>query len=713
MSGHTPTAEQAAVVDAFEFGADLVVQARAGSGKTSTLKMLAASTTERGVYLAYNKAIAGDAARSFPAQVVCKTAHALAFAAVGRRYGDRIQGPRLPARETARILKIKEPLRYANDRVPLHPNQLGRLSMETVKRFCYSADDEIGAHHVPRVPGIDAPAARAMLRDALLPIARRAWEDLQQIEGRLKFDHDVYLKLWCLSRPQLGADYVLLDEAQDANPAVAALVTGQQSQRILVGDACQSIYGWRGAIDAMSTFDGQQLTLSQSFRFGPQIAYEANKWLTLLGAQPLVTGLASVPSAVGWVEAPDAILCRSNAGAVARAIAAMDKGRSAALVGGAADFKRMAEAALTLKQGLGCDHPELFAFRSWLEVQEYVDQDSSGSDLRVFVDLIDKYGASEVMQVCERLVDEDQADVVISTAHKSKGREWASVTIADDFREPPDDDDGMPGEVAREDAMLAYVAVTRARLQLDPVGLAWVDRHVRWLTEHQPAERRYAGEREQEYASRITTPASGAELLADGLRMLDAAAAVMGIVGPAPTTYEPPADLDDDPRLWTGEPMAVPDTADYQPGDTVLYAGAPCEVVSFEPSNVIPGWLYRVEDAAGLRSWVHGNKLTPLVAPDPEADPEPASAPPVRRCDCGLGEPDAPCGCGSLGVPETEPEPVLEYAGYIVGDGNHDPSGRLLSPDCYQCRLPYQDCTCIMADRRPVEEMAHARATAA
>jgi superfamily I DNA/RNA helicase len=61
----------------------------------------------------------------------------------------------------------------------------------------------------------------------------------------------------------------------------------------------------------------------------------------------------------------------------------------------------------------------------------------------------------------------------ISTAHKAKGREWDSVQIAGDFPEPSGRDD-----IPRADAMLAYVAVTRARKHLDPAGLAWIDRFI-------------------------------------------------------------------------------------------------------------------------------------------------------------------------------------------------------------------------------------------
>ena len=155
-------------------------------------------------------------------------------------------------------------------------------------------------------------------------------------------------------------------------------------------------------------------------------------------------------------------------------MAAAEQGQRAALVGGGGDIRWLAEAATTLRAGLGTDHPELFAFRSWGEVQGYVAQDASGSDLKTFVQLIDGYGPDVVIDTMDRLVPEQAAQVVVSTAHKAKGREWPSVRIADDFHQPKGEDTPIP----QAEAMLAYVAVTRARLALDPDGLAWVDR---WL----------------------------------------------------------------------------------------------------------------------------------------------------------------------------------------------------------------------------------------
>jgi len=408
--------------------------------------------------------------------VVCKTAHAFAFGSVGKFYKHRLDAPRLPARVTAQLLGINEPLKLGDDVPWLAPQQTARIVMATVERFCQSADTFITRRHIPKIRGFEADAARTALADAIGPYARHAWEDITRIEGKLRFTHDCYLKLWQLTDPDLRADYVLLDEAQDANPAVAAVVDGQHTaQRILVGDRCQAIYGWRGAVDAMQKFTGESRYLSQSFRFGQAIADEANKWLRVLDAQLRLTGFDQIDSRVELLTNADAILCRSNGGAINHVINAIAAGRRVALVGGGDDIRRYAEAAQQLLRHEPCSHPELVAFSSWHEVHDYVEQDSGGSDLKVIVDLIDKHGPEALIRLSGQLVAEDRADVVISTAHKAKGREWPTVRISDDFREPkPHPITGL-ASIPPEDAMLAYVAVTRAQHVLDREGLAWVD----------------------------------------------------------------------------------------------------------------------------------------------------------------------------------------------------------------------------------------------
>jgi hypothetical protein len=484
LTGKTPTGEQQVIVDAFAAGQNLTIEAGAGSGKTSTLKMLAAvSPGKRGTYIAFNRAIADDARRGFSPWVNCATAHSLAY----QRHRPHLRRP--PQRAPRARPRNRAAPAHHQDRQNPHltgsspPRSRPGSSPTPSLASATATAPAIEPWHVPRVAGLDDHATVTMLRQTLLPLARRMWDDLTNPDGQLRFAHDHYLKMWQLSGPVLPADYVLLDEAQDANPVIAAIVEAQgHAQRILVGDRAQAIYGWRGARDAMANFAAdQRLALSQSFRFGQTIADEANKWLTVLDTDLRLTGYDQVTSTIGVLDDPAAILCRSNSETVRQVMNALAAGKRAALVGGGQQIRKLAEAAITLKAGGGCSHPELWAFKTWGELQEYVEQDSEGSDLKAFVKLVDEHGPDVIIDVIENLVIEQNADVTVSTAHKAKGREWTTVKIATDFPPPAKqadaDADGEDQGVPPEDAMLAYVAVTRAREHLDRTGLAWIDKY--------------------------------------------------------------------------------------------------------------------------------------------------------------------------------------------------------------------------------------------
>jgi hypothetical protein len=485
-----PTAEQQQIVGAAGARRNVVVTAGAGAGKTSTMQLIAeALSSTKITYIAYNRAAADDARARMPRNVRSSTAHGLAYRAMvlgpdKDRWNARLNAPKVGGEEVARQLGIRGRTDLgAGDTVPpLAPKQLARIVTGTVERFCHSADRRITWRHVPIPENLQGvkPAMSVLWR--IVPtLAQQAWDtDLTSPYGRLPYGPDHYLKRWHLSDPEIPTPVVILDEAQDANPVMASIVWRQLQagrQVILVGDSNQAIYGWRGAVDAMAKFAEMpgfvQLELTQSFRFGPLIADQANRWLRLLSSPLRVSGFDQVASVVGPVTETDAVLCRSNAGALEVALQLMADGKQVALVGGAGQIKALALAALDLQAGRGTDHPDLFAFATWQQVQEYADQEE-GWELSRFVRLVDQHGAQALVDLAGRLVPEDQADTVVSTAHKAKGREWPVVQIHDDFREPrPDEDveDLDPAEL-----MLAYVAVTRAREVLDPAGLAWISR---------------------------------------------------------------------------------------------------------------------------------------------------------------------------------------------------------------------------------------------
>lgn len=481
-----PTEEQDAALEAFTRGDHLVIQAGAGTGKTSTLAFLAEQmSARRGRYLAFNRAIALDAASRFPDMVQCKTAHSLAYAALGHRYRERLGSPRRPGWRVGADLGLNTPARlHGRD---LLPATLSNTVLRTVTRYCQSADAELAPHHVPALRGIDDGDAKGELADLLLPYAAKAWDDLQNpAGGAVRFEHDHYLKMWALSEPVLPGDFLLLDEAQDTNPVLEQIVLAQSghTQIVMVGDSAQAIYGWRGARDVMTGFIGHHLTLTRSFRFGPALAAEANRWLTLADAPIHLTGSTDLATTIGPHRGhADAILCRTNIGAVTEILALQNAGLPTALAGGGDALRTLAQAARDLIQGRRTHHPELVLFTTWNELRDYAELDPAGADLQPFANLIGDHGPDAILNAVDRLVPEPHAEVTVSTAHKAKGREWPHVRISPDFTPPPDAGDidaigrPIPGPINPVEARLAYVAVTRARHHLDPAGLAWIAEH--------------------------------------------------------------------------------------------------------------------------------------------------------------------------------------------------------------------------------------------
>src|SRR5439155_25980607 len=92
------------------------------------------------------------------------------------------------------------------------PEAVARLVMATVEQFRNSADDTIGAQHLPT--GV---AENRALAGVVLEHANRAWADILSPAGRLVFTHDDYLKIWALTKQRLNADVIFSDEAQDIN----------------------------------------------------------------------------------------------------------------------------------------------------------------------------------------------------------------------------------------------------------------------------------------------------------------------------------------------------------------------------------------------------------------------------------------------------------------------------------------------------------------
>lgn len=472
---HKPTAEQDRANELFPLGGSLRINAYAGAGKTSTLQMLAHSTNRRGQYIAFNRSIVGDAKDKFPKTIECSTTHGLAYRSTPdalRRSSDKMTG-RTSAQQLAEILGLKKTWRVDQDHT-LQPRSQAYLILETIKRYAQSGDDEIVDKHVPRHGSLRT--ANEQVLAEVTDFARRGaahvWARMRSPEDELPLGHDGYLKLWALSRPQIAADFILLDEAQDTNPVVLEVLREQKAQLVYVGDRYQQIYEWRGAINAMEAIETEHsVGLTQSFRFGPQIAAAASVVLQRLGERSALVGNPALSSRVGPCI-PDTILARTNANVMTALVDALNDGRSPHLVGGTGELMEMLRGVQDLKQGTPSTVPEFFGFQNWNEVEEF-SKTQEGEHLTTFVNLVDSRGERQLMWALGRSVEEKDANIILSTAHKSKGREWDNVRLMDDFvkSRPEKSDDPLERERRDKDSAaelrLFYVAMTRARKAID------------------------------------------------------------------------------------------------------------------------------------------------------------------------------------------------------------------------------------------------------
>lgn len=464
MPQHPPTPEQTHAIDLFLTGDSLKINAFAGTGKTTTLEYLAQRTSKRGVYLAFNKSIADDASKRFPPNVQCRTTHSLAYRSTPsefKRQKSKMSDDLNP-NAVAVYLNLNDLI--IGSSFSLSSRSRGALIRQTLRQFQHSDATQISSKHVPGwgKMAVLPQFERQELVDDTVRMTRMLWERMLDPADSAPLGHDGYFKRWSLSEPEIPADFILLDEAQDTNPAMLAALKIQSAQAIYVGDRFQQIYEWRGAVNAMDKVSTKhECFLTQSFRFGDAIAGAATRLLRELGERQQICGNPAIKSELGCAS-PNAILCRTNAGVVDHIIQVFGAGLVPHVVGGTVDVLRLLDGVRMLMKGQPTDVPEFFGFQDWQEVVQF-SQTEEGQHLLTFVNLVQRHGETGLRSYLSRTCQhEDQADVVVSTAHKAKGREWDNVLVVDDFIVIKKAEDGR--EVVDESELrLLYVALTRAR----------------------------------------------------------------------------------------------------------------------------------------------------------------------------------------------------------------------------------------------------------
>ncbi|WP_273208906.1 UvrD-helicase domain-containing protein [Marinobacter subterrani] len=482
------TSEQRSIIGASRHNmGTLTINAFAGTGKTMTLTGIALADKAPGVYIVYNQQMKREAQRRFPEHIIPLTGHALAFRSViANSYGYEQKfkaardGKQIPLSRVSRFIDGDQVLL-----LPLTNQQMASLVLETVKQFQYSADPTLESAHVPieQVPAKlrahSDEATLAGLRESVTHCARKLWSAMANENDDTPILHDTYLKLLQLREPDVGAPRWLCDEFQDANPVLDALIRQQSGQKIYVGDPYQAIYGWRKAVNALEEINSQpgvqKFTLSHSFRFGGKVAGLANRILRSLGETTPLVG-AGQPLVRATPQKPLTVIARNNLTLLDEVLTASEDNRPFCLLGNAGEMASMVRSAYALFCGANehIKHSHLKGYGNWDELKETA-RLADDEVLNRLVTVIERFKGHALHLADHILANKDnrehEVNLVLTTAHRAKGREWAQVKLHDDL--------ALPAQVIkklqlgqaltdrqRESVNLLYVALTRTQTSL-------------------------------------------------------------------------------------------------------------------------------------------------------------------------------------------------------------------------------------------------------
>ncbi|NDL01318.1 3'-5' exonuclease [Photorhabdus bodei] len=445
-------------------GSMVCVQAYAGSGKTYTLKSYAEAHPEmRILYLVFNKSIREEAQKKFPKNVDCKTSHALA-AARFKHYSYKS--------------KINIAVKEYKDLMGEEDWRVVKLAINGLTHFMNSADYEITIAHVLKDIG-DPDKIPSSRIDAALRAARQVWKQQIDPKSDVPCTSNTLLKLFQMSNPSLDQVYdtILFDEAQDANPVTLNIVLNNKCSKIFGGDVHQAINRWRGAENALGIVEEKGATvmrLTKSFRFRPMVAALANIVLSMKGEIHPLVGLGPLDEVAQPEEIAQngfhAVISRTYMGVIQSAYEAIIRGKRVMWNGGIGKYnldELLDLHAMKTSNYQAIKNPRVLSdYGNWVNYQEIAETTKDINMIRA-IRLIESYvdipGMVDTMRANEALT-EKEADLIVTTAHTSKGMEWNNVIMNNDY---PSILEALimkkPKQAIIDEMNLLYVAITRTQ----------------------------------------------------------------------------------------------------------------------------------------------------------------------------------------------------------------------------------------------------------
>lgn len=484
----------------------IVLNAVAGSGKTSTL--IASLDVMKGstVLLAFNKKIVVEleakVSKLAPAvrlNTTIGTAHSLAFRAwKASGAKSRVEGGKINflLKDFTKGKDSQHPLvkgRFLIRQLVSYAKSSG-IGLSSDYEFFPSVTDNfawqalIDHHNMETELDSAGLSAQECILTAQL-IMKQSLERLSIID----FDDMIYLPLLHNCKFQQHQN-VLIDEAQDINATrreLAFRMLKPGGRLIAVGDPHQAIYGFTGA-DAASLQNIQrrakaiEMPLSVCWRCDQQIIQHAQQWVPHIESHDKegkgdVSTLPFDKDFLDKLRDGDAVLCRLNKPNVSVAIGLLRRGRTARIEGRDLGAKLMSHARKAAPDSPSLDQL-LLALESYrahqVDLLIRADKELSAAmledELEALIVLIDrcleqgKKSFSDLDWLQQELFQDDahkQRCILLSSIHKAKGLEWPRVYLLGRQDYMPFFKAEMDWELEQENNLI-YVAVTRAEHEL-------------------------------------------------------------------------------------------------------------------------------------------------------------------------------------------------------------------------------------------------------
>jgi len=424
--GYYLTKEQENIINSKED--KIKISALAGSAKSSTLYYYAKERPfNKILYLVYNKAMKDEAEKSFGKlrHVDVKTLHGLAFGYVGKFYRDKLTFNY----GVVDIIKDLN-LNWNNDmELAVKINEMLKQYMlsdvETFNDLELYVDDD--------------------MRGQIISLSEKLWSLMKSYKSKIKITHDFYLKLFQLEKKDLGHKYdiILLDEAQDSSNMMFDIITNSNVKGVVVvGDAFQSLYSWRNAVNIMPMFNAKEYFLTTSFRVSQNIAHIANLIVSDISDNNIqMKGFNTKQIIVDKIDKskPYVCLCRTNAYIFSEVAEALSFNRNKKLFfeGGyqSYNFNNLVD-CYYFSMGKSTKNKTLSKFNNYYEMEEYADK-TVDLELLALIKMVKKYG-SRIIDIVDGIkhnsvAKKEVADILFSTVHRCKGMTYPMpVYISED-----------------------------------------------------------------------------------------------------------------------------------------------------------------------------------------------------------------------------------------------------------------------------------------